>query len=328
MLVGYVSDERYVALADVMLEFQRDGRTEAIVRSTPRGAIVAQLAPGDYHVTLVKDGFGSKSVNMTADPRQPYQFRLLSDCILGFVWPRAVKAGERSEFRVHAVEPYRLSLWRYGWRREMVRLLGWFDEHGPRAVMQMTPDGDYTQTGVHWNEIGYGSAYSQFVQAPERSGLYYFHAKGEKPAEFFSFPWIVAPAVPTAPIAVLASTNTWLASSKLTTGFSTAPTYTTVICLEKESCTSACTVARRVTRRTKSAPTRPQLPSCLPREPIRKVAEPNWPITKRPMAEPSSRQVRSPMSPACSSMTRYRASRTMCSQGFWLNKQLGRFSVK
>jgi len=120
-LVGYVSDERYVALADVMLEFQRDGRTEAIVRSTPRGAIIAQLAPGNYHVTLVIDGFGSKSVNMTVDPRQPYQFRLLSDCILGFVWPRAVKAGERSEFRVHAVEPYRLSLWRYGWQREMVR---------------------------------------------------------------------------------------------------------------------------------------------------------------------------------------------------------------
>lgn len=213
MLIGYVSDERFVALADVLLEFQQAGNTVAIVRSTPRGAVHADLPPGDYHVTLVKDGFGSKSVNLTtAAGGKPYHFRLLSDCILGYVWPRSVKSGERSEYRVHSFEPYRLSLWRYGWKREMVKLLGWFDEHGPRAVMQITPDGDYTQTGVNWNKIGYGSAHhTQFVTGPERSGLYYLHAKGEKSGEFFSFPWVVAPAKPTAKIAILASTNTWLA---------------------------------------------------------------------------------------------------------------------
>ena len=212
MLIGYVSDERYVAVADALLEFQREGEIAAIVRSTPRGAVHADLPPGEYVVTIVKDGFGSKSVRMTAKPGQPYQFRLLSDCILGYVWPRAVKTGESSEFRVHATEPYRLSLWRYGYKREMVKLLGWFDEHGPRAVMQITPDGDYTQTGVNWNKIGYGSAHhTQFVTGPEKSGLYYLHAKGEKTGEFFSFPWVVAPAKPSAPIAVLASTNTWLA---------------------------------------------------------------------------------------------------------------------
>ena len=157
MLIGYVSDERYVALSDVLLEFQREGRTEAVVRSTPRGAVHADLAPGSYHVTLVKEGFGPKSVLVAIDPRAPYQFRLLSDRILGYVWPRAVRAGEKSEFRIHATEPYRLSLWRYGWRRELVKLIGWFDEHGPRAVMQITPDGDYTQNGVQWNKVGYGS---------------------------------------------------------------------------------------------------------------------------------------------------------------------------
>jgi hypothetical protein len=31
-------------------------------------------------------------------------------------------------------------------------MLGWFDEHGPSAVMQVTPDGDYSRTGfVLWN---------------------------------------------------------------------------------------------------------------------------------------------------------------------------------
>jgi len=78
--------------------------------------------------------------------------------------------------------------------------------------MQITPDGDYTQTGIEWNKRGYASAHhTQFVTGPERSGLYYLHAKGEKSGEFFSFPWIVAPEKPSAPIAVLASTNTWLA---------------------------------------------------------------------------------------------------------------------
>ncbi len=209
MLVGYVSDERYVALADVWLEFERDARSVAVVRSTPRGAVYAEVEPGEYRVTLVKDGVGSKSVTVRLGRGAPHQFRLLSDCLLGYAWPKWVRSGETSEFRVHSVEPYRLSLWRYGWKKEFVRLLGWFDEHGPRAVMQITPDGDYTQTGVKWNTVGYGSPHhTQLVIGPERSGLYYFHAKGESGA-FFSFPWIVAPAKPAAPIAVVASTNTW-----------------------------------------------------------------------------------------------------------------------
>ncbi len=208
MLIGYVSDERYVAIAGALLEFERDG-SSVVARSTPRGAVYADLAPGEYRVTLVKEGFGSKRVTLRIPEAIPYQFRLLSDCLLGYAWPKWVRSGEVSEFRVHAVEPYRLSLWRYGWKKEFVRLLGWFDEHGPRAVMQITPDGDYTQTGVHWNTIGYGSLHhTQLVAGPERSGLYYFHAKGES-GRFCSFPWVVAPARPSAPIAIVASTNTW-----------------------------------------------------------------------------------------------------------------------
>jgi len=209
MLIGYVSDERYSALADVLLEFERDGESVAVVRSTPRGAVYAALPPGAYRVTLVKAGYGSKSVLVGVGTGEPYQFRLLSDTLLGYAWPKWVRSGERSEFRVHAVEPYRLSLWRYGLQKEFVRLLGWFDEHGPRAAMQITPDGDYTQTGVEWNRRGYGSPHhTQLATAPERSGLYYFHAEAESGA-FFTFPWVVAPATPQAPVAVLASTNTW-----------------------------------------------------------------------------------------------------------------------
>lgn len=208
MLIGYVSDERYVALPDVLLEFQSSaGSTEARSRAT--GAVYADLPPGEYRVTLCKPGFGSKSVTMTARPGQLYHFRLLSDCLLGYVWPKWVKGGEKAEFRVHAVEAYKLELWRYGWRKEFVRGLGWHDEHGPRATMQITPDGDYTQTGVGFNERGYDRKnQSQYVEAPGRSGLYYFHASTASGAHF-SFPWVVAPATPQAQIAVLASNITW-----------------------------------------------------------------------------------------------------------------------
>jgi hypothetical protein len=207
-LIGYVSDERFVALPDVALEFTAGDDTVAVVRSTPRGAVYADLPPGEYRVILSRPGYGSKTVPLRLPCDPPHLFRLLSDRLLGYVWPKWVRSGERGEFRVHGVEPYRLSLWRYGLRKELVRLLGWFDEHGPLATMQVTPDGDYTQTGVQWNRVGYGSPHhTQFATAPERSGLYYFHAEGESGA-FFSFPWVVAPARPTAPSAAGATTST------------------------------------------------------------------------------------------------------------------------
>jgi hypothetical protein len=209
MLIAYVSDERYVALPDVVLEFVGEaGSFEARSRAT--GSVHVDLPPGPYRVTLQKAGFGAKSVPLDVAPaRPPYHFRLLADGLLGYAWPKWVKAGEKSEFRVHSVEPYQLSLWRYGFEKEPVRSLGWYDEHGPRATIQITPDGDYTQTGVAWNKQGYANPLlHQYVEAPQRSGLYYFHARTAKGAEF-SFPWIVAPARPAAPVAVLASNITW-----------------------------------------------------------------------------------------------------------------------
>ena len=209
MLVAYVSDERFVALPDVLLEFEGEaGSFEARSRAT--GSVHVDLPPGRYKVTLQKPGFGAKSVHLDVAPaRPPHHFRLLSDGLLGYAWPKWVKAGGKSEFRVHSVEPYELGLWRYGLQKQLVRGLGWFDEHGPRATMQITPDGDYSQTGVRWNQFGYANPHlHQYVVAPERSGMYFFHARSAAGAAF-SFPWIVAPARPTAPLAVLASNITW-----------------------------------------------------------------------------------------------------------------------
>jgi hypothetical protein len=209
MLIGYVSDERYVALPDVLLEFVSAAGDSFEARSRATGSVHAELPPGDYVVTLHKPGFGGKHVRLSLPQPQPYHFRLLSDGLLGYAWPKCIRSGEQSEFRVHAVEQYKLALWRYGWEKELVRGLGWHDEHGPRATMQVTPDGDYTQTGVAWNRVGYVSpTHKQYVTAPPRSGLYYFHASTPSGLEF-AFPWVVAPAGPSAPVAVVACDITW-----------------------------------------------------------------------------------------------------------------------
>jgi hypothetical protein len=206
MLVGYVSDENYAALADVQLEFRRVGAPAVICRTAPSGAIYAELTPGDYEVCLAKSGFGPKRVRHTVGPDTPIHFRLLSDRLLGHAWPKWCRGGDQVEFRAHAVEPYKLGLWRYGYHKEFVRNVGWYDNHGPRACMQTLPDALFVETGVAWNN-GFG-LHRQVIVAPEKTGLYYFHAKGESGA-FFSFPLVIAPDRPRAPIAVLASTNTW-----------------------------------------------------------------------------------------------------------------------
>ena len=209
MPIGYVSDERYTALPDVLLEFTdaRGGSWEA--RSRASGAVHLELPPGEYRVVLQKPGYGAKLSRVTLPLAEPHHFRMLTDGLLGYAWPKWVRAGEASEFRVHSVEPFKLELWRYGWGPEFVRSLGWHDEHGPRATMQVTPDGDYTRTGARWNDVGYAnSVHSQHVSAPQRSGLYYFRAFTVSGRQF-AFPWIVAPAKPQAAMAVLASNITW-----------------------------------------------------------------------------------------------------------------------
>ena len=104
-IIGYVSDEMYVAIPDVLAEFESSTGTVSVLRSSPRGAFYSDLVDGDYRVTLAKQGFGSKSVNVHVGGN-PHQLRLLSDGLLGFMWTKWARADERSQLRGHTGAQY------------------------------------------------------------------------------------------------------------------------------------------------------------------------------------------------------------------------------
>ena len=54
MLIGYVSDERYVAQADVILEFIHPSGASYEASSRASGAVYADLPAGTYKVVLQK----------------------------------------------------------------------------------------------------------------------------------------------------------------------------------------------------------------------------------------------------------------------------------
>ncbi len=199
MLVGYVSDEHYIALGDVLVELIGAERSYE-TRSRASGAIHVDAPSGRYQAFLNRDGYGPKRTVVDVVPGRPAQLRLLGDQIYGYAWPKWSAAGSSAQLRVSSRASYRVELWRCGWRRELVAPLG-YDSHAPLATRQVTPDGDYTRTGVGWSD-------PLLVTAPDRSGLYYFHVHAADGA-FTSFPWIVTPSRPTARVAVLTSSATW-----------------------------------------------------------------------------------------------------------------------
>jgi N,N-dimethylformamidase len=208
MLIGYVSNEMYIAIAGALIEL-RQGTLSIETRSRASGAIHCDVGPGEWEVVLSHPGYTRKVVEVTFS-EQPHQFRLMSDRLLGYMWPKWVQAGDRAELRIHATEPLDLSLWRYGWTRSEAAQAVRYEPLAPGGGSQILPDGDFTITGVRWNEHGYALPPNsrQFITAPSKTGLYYIHAH-DNAGRSTSFPWIVAPRTPTAEIAVLASNITW-----------------------------------------------------------------------------------------------------------------------
>ncbi len=198
VLIAWVSDERFLAIPDALVTVEGAGT----FRSGADGSVHGDLAAGRHAVTVARDGFGSKRATIEVGDGLPAtQLRLLSETIYGFAWPKWVRAGEPASAYVHSPRPFRLALARLGAEAGPERVLGWFDEHGPRTTVQTTPDGDYTQAGVEWHA-------ALELAAPAEPGLYLFRVEDEA-GHRTTFPWIVAPPKPAARVAVLVSTNTW-----------------------------------------------------------------------------------------------------------------------
>ena len=212
MLIGYVSDEMDIAIADAQLEFIGPGGASVETRSRASGAVHAELTPGPWRVVLTASDHGRKWLDLDITPAMsPARFRLQSDRLLGYAWPKWARAGDKVELRVNSPEPYFASLWRYGWEKEQVLEIGRFESFGPGGDRQILPDGDIAASGVAWNHGArrFPPGDQSFVTAPDRTGLYYVHLEGLDTGEFFSFPLIVAPAEPLARIAMLCSNLDW-----------------------------------------------------------------------------------------------------------------------
>jgi N,N-dimethylformamidase len=208
MLLGYVSDEMYVAIADVLIEL-RQGSESIETRSRASGAIHAETGPGEWEVILSHPGHTRKTVRVTFS-ETPHQFRLMSDRLVGYMWPKWIEAGGRGQIRLHATRPADLSLWRYGWKRTLAARPVRYEPLAPWGGEQILPDGDFTIGGAKWNEHGYAFPPNsrQHMTAPAETGLYYVQARDDA-GRTTSFPWIVSPKTPSAEIAVLASNLTW-----------------------------------------------------------------------------------------------------------------------
>lgn len=210
-LVGYVSDEDHVAVAGAALEFTGPSGVYLAV-SSASGAVRANLPHGEYTVAVAAAGHGSKVTRVRVGDGTVARFRLLRHRLLAYTWPKALRSGERCEIRVSSPCAYRTELWRYGWERRFVAHLG-HGEHASGATAQVTPDGDYSTSGMAWNQAGLTlgpgvDAGPRMLTAPEASGLYGVHVHAAD-GSTTTCPLVVAPARPTAPVAVLASDLNW-----------------------------------------------------------------------------------------------------------------------
>ena len=109
---------------------------------------------------------------------EPHQFRLLSGRPARLRLAEVGEAGEKSEFRVHSVEPYKLSLWRYGLAKERAATLDGSTSTAPAPRCRSRPTA--TTPGPASSGTSRDTrtpTTSSSSTAPERSGLYYFHAE-------------------------------------------------------------------------------------------------------------------------------------------------------
>ena len=162
-------------------------------------------------MTLQKPGFGAKLVRLAWTPDRaplpvPAALRRPARLRLAQVGARRVRRPSSASIRS---SPTSSTSGGTGCRRSSFAASAGSTSTGPGPRCRSRPTATTPGPASTWNRFGYANPLlHQYVEAPERSGLYYFRARTAQGAEF-AFPWIVAPRQPTAPIAVLASNITW-----------------------------------------------------------------------------------------------------------------------
>ena len=125
MLVGYVSDEKYVALPDVMFEFGNANGSDRESVPCFRRCCMPNVEPGTYRVTLNKPVRCETRGDESPSLMHYYQFRLLSDCLLILLGRNGCRKLTQAEVSA-CIGPKRtiVDLWRYGLKRSLIRESG------------------------------------------------------------------------------------------------------------------------------------------------------------------------------------------------------------
>ena len=118
-IIGYVSDENYLAVSDVNVEFTVDEKVVGSCKTYMSGAVDIDLPSGKYKMTLGKPGYGAKHVEVTLPVSEPIKFRLLSDKLVGYMWPKWSVSGEQSTIRINSASPAELSCLNTDGRRNL-----------------------------------------------------------------------------------------------------------------------------------------------------------------------------------------------------------------
>ena len=134
----------------------------------------------------------------------PDKVRLLEDQLIGYQKKLHFQPDQVVDVYVNSSKPYFAKLCRYGEQRELIMDLGVFP-----AQKQLVPDGNFVDTGLHWN-----ISFNYRLPDDTKPGIYSLLLQSEG-FDDFAIPFVVS----TPPsdygkntkLLVLASTNNWLA---------------------------------------------------------------------------------------------------------------------
>ena len=167
MLIGYVSDERYLAPPEVQWRFSTAAAARG--RRVARRLGASRLPAGRIPRSSRSPGSAQvQRCQAARRPAAPVSFAFRRPARL-----RLAEVGARREVEFGSTPPNPTSWAMALWPRDEFAAARLARRAWSAGDVQVLPDGDCTQTGA-LNEVGYASSvHSQKVAGPERSGCYF-----------------------------------------------------------------------------------------------------------------------------------------------------------